>query len=255
MQGAERTGDEVMTKRNGISLVNVMVFMLFAGMVTAQVFFFMSSSMDSIGEEREIMMYRLRLDTLVKEAKKELEKPEKTGVKIIGIKHDENLNNNIPDDDTNSLTYATFFDGNGIVHTQTKYWDGSAWKNWDKKENSDWDEEETYYAVIFDLDYKFDATFDRSKYIENYSGSKMYKKVFAAMNPPVVYEDSEYDNDTKEPKTPPKRRYYLIRACAKLPQKFYGQHLMYQVLVRRNNEDKEDEAHKVDTLSFQEVWF
>ena len=95
MQGAERTGDEVMTKRNGISLVNVMVFMLFAGMVTAQVFFFMSSSMDSIGEEREIMMYRLRLDTLVKEAKKELEKPEKTGVKIIGIKHDENLNNNI----------------------------------------------------------------------------------------------------------------------------------------------------------------
>ena len=56
MQGAERTGDEVMTKRNGISLVNVMVFMLFAAMVTAQVFFFMSSSMDSIGEENTTLL-------------------------------------------------------------------------------------------------------------------------------------------------------------------------------------------------------
>ena len=250
MQGAERTGDEVMTKRNGISLVNVMVFMLFAAMVTAQVFFFMSSSMDSIGEEREIMMYRLRLDTLVEEAKKELEKPENIGT---SIKHDENLNNNL-DDDTNKLTYATFFDGNGSVHTQTKYWDGSAWKNWDKKENSDWDEEETYYAVIFDLDYKFNAIFnknDRDDYIENYSG---YKKVFAAMLPETEEKDVsvlQADGTTViEVQTVPVKRYYLIRTCAKLPQKFYGQHLMYQVLVRRNEDNNE-----VDTLSFQEVWF
>ena len=58
-----------MKKRDGASLLNVMVFMLFAVMITAQVFFFAKWSADSVAEEREIMMYRLNLDSLVEEAK------------------------------------------------------------------------------------------------------------------------------------------------------------------------------------------
>ena len=58
-----------MKKRDGASLLNVMVFMLFAAMITAQVFFFAKWQADSVAEEREIMMYRLNLDSLVEEGK------------------------------------------------------------------------------------------------------------------------------------------------------------------------------------------
>ena len=59
-----------MTKRPGLSLLNVMVFMLFAVMITAQVFFFAKSSSDSLAEGREIMLYRLQLDSLVEALRK-----------------------------------------------------------------------------------------------------------------------------------------------------------------------------------------
>ena len=213
-----------MTKRNGISLVNVMVFMLFAAMVTAQVFFFMSSSMDSIGEEREIMMYRLRLDTLVEEAREKLKATA--------------LSKNNP-----SATYETFY-----ANTKT---------SWQPENNEKW-EEYNCHVAIHDLNYKFDSSLavERNGKWKEQSGSKMYKKVFAAMPPdkkPELDEDNNpvRDEDGKIKYTDDiQNRYYLIRAYADLPQKFYGQHLMYQVLVRRNEDNNE-----VDTLSFQEVWF
>lgn len=270
MKLADMIGGLNMTKRNGVSLVNVMVFMLFAAMVTAQVFFFMNSSMESIAEDREILMYRLKLDTLVEEAKKELENPVEKNGHLTGIKHDDNLHLN---PETNTLTYKTFFDGaafNGIdVHTQTKYFDGSKlkWDYWNDKDKSDWKDNETYYAVIYDLDYNFNSSFSRNDYTPNYSGSNMYRKIFAAM--PVETEDKNVPlldpdgnpllNGDGTPQTTvqavPVNRYYLIRACAKLPEKFYGRHLMYQVLVRRNKEDDDTAVHELETLSFQEVWF
>ena len=61
------------SKRTGASLVNVLVFFLVALMITAQAFFFLSNSAESVAEEREMMQIQLKLDELVDEAKEALE--------------------------------------------------------------------------------------------------------------------------------------------------------------------------------------
>lgn len=233
-----------MRKRNGASLLNVMVFMVFAVMVTAQVFFFSQSSMESLADEREIMMYRLNLDSLLEEAKTAL--MEQGNIKE--IVHDNALHDN-----NNSMTYSQFFDGlvedGKQVFTQARFKNGLKWEM-----SSEWDSNK-YYAAIHDLDYVFDSRFSRGTYINGdgdksgYGNENAYKKVFAAM--PSVKEkvpDGEGNLvDTDEVLA----RYYLIRVYAKLSEKFYGRHLMYQVLVKRD----ENDHTKLDTLSFQEVWF
>ncbi|MBQ3763674.1 MAG: hypothetical protein II869_01750, partial [Synergistaceae bacterium] len=73
----------LISKRRGVSLLNVMVFMVFAVMLTAQVFFFAKNAADDVADEREMMMYRMNLDSLVDEAKKKLEGS--------SIKHDKNI--------------------------------------------------------------------------------------------------------------------------------------------------------------------
>lgn len=56
------------TKRQGISLVNVMVFLMFSVMVTAQVFFYSVNSSESVVEGREIMRVRLILEDMIRKA-------------------------------------------------------------------------------------------------------------------------------------------------------------------------------------------
>lgn len=58
--------------RTGASLVNVLVFFLIALTITAQAFFFLENSAESLSEEREIMQVRLKLDALVDEAKEHI---------------------------------------------------------------------------------------------------------------------------------------------------------------------------------------
>ena len=53
----------------GASLVNVLVFFLIAFTITAQAFFFLENSAESLSEEREMMQIRLKLDKLVDDAK------------------------------------------------------------------------------------------------------------------------------------------------------------------------------------------
>ena len=90
----------------------------------------------------------------------------------------------------------------------------------------------------------------------------MYRKVFAAI-PREKVQIFDTDGTTPIPDVdgnPTYRdtaRYYLIRARVDLPaDKFYGRNLMYQVLVKRN-EDVADTIsfHKVTVKSFQEVWY
>ena len=57
-------------KRPGVSLLNVMVFLVFSVMVMAQVFFYSVSSSESVIEEREIMRVRLILSDMIRKARK-----------------------------------------------------------------------------------------------------------------------------------------------------------------------------------------
>lgn len=238
-----------MNRRVGASLLNVMIFMMFAVMITSQVFFFAKWSADSVAEQREIMMYRLRLDSLVEEAKDALKATESKE-----ISHDTNL-------DENALKFTEFYDGpdSGAYRnrgTQVRYHDDTKWEMpqaWTDEYGS------TYNLTIHDLDYSFDASgWDRDDWIDKkYNGASSDKKVFAAMPPLGVILKDSADNIVlntigKPIYTTVRNRFYLIRAYAELPENYYGAKLMYQVLVSR---DEKSSPHKVDTLSFQEVWF
>ena len=219
-----------MRKRRGASLLNVMVFLMFAVMVTAQVFFFSKSSSDSLAEEREIMVYRLNLNSLVEEAKDALRETEDNVIGHLSTLED------------HTLTYATFSD-------DAKIFDDSnveeKWKN------------SGYHVRIYDLDYVFDgssfSTAERIEWTTKYSGAYEHRKLFAAMHIPVI--SSDVTRDPSGDITAVNRRYYLIRAWTQLPENFFNAKLMYQVLVKRDEDPASSTYHNVDVLSFQEVWY
>lgn len=219
-----------MKKRRGASLINVMVFMMFTVMITAQVFFFSKTSSDSLAESREIMLYRLRLDSLVEDAKDKL----KIQTGTDAISHDLSFHNASGEPRvTNIPTYKPKF--NEFYNYTKKF----------EQISGDWK------LSIHDLDYSFDASgaFDRSEWTSKYGNTSADKKVFAAMYVPIVSDDVTR-NDSGDI-TAVNYRYYLIRARAKLPANYYGRKLMYQVLIRRNETVHND----IETLSFQEVWY
>ncbi|MBR0152113.1 MAG: hypothetical protein IJP89_12185 [Synergistaceae bacterium] len=227
-----------MTRRNGASLVNVMVFVLFAMMVTAQVFFYTTTSFESLSDEREIMGYRLMLDSIVRLASADLALEE-------GQERSITHRNGITAD------YKSFYGNTQVaINNMIQSWDISDYPS-------------EYHATIHDLDYSFDATFEpeppysdgRTTWEKRkYDSDKIYEKVFAAMNPPVMVGDVATDADGNI--TTVYYRYYLLRAYAELPKdKFYGRKLMYQVLFRRDNENSSLATHKVYMQSFQEIWF
>ena len=240
-----------MTKRRGASLINVMVFMMFAVMVTAQVFFFTKSSSDSLAEGREIMLYRLHLQSLVEEAKDALKETDSDKE----ISHDGRLN-----DPSNKFTFSEFFAGHGTgsaqVYTQViKKSDGALWTIDATLTNNG-----KYKVSIHDLDYNFTPDgFNRSTWTDKengYGNDNAHKKLFAAM--PALSID--VGNDDAEGNHIPEykitNRFYLIRAWTKLPENYYGAKLMYQVLVSRDEADSSSATyHNIETLSFQEVWY
>ena len=60
-----RRGKIMNNKRSGASLINVLIFMFAAMMITAQVFFFFENESISLKEDREILQVRMRLENLV----------------------------------------------------------------------------------------------------------------------------------------------------------------------------------------------
>ena len=229
----------LMIKRRGVSLLNVMVFMVFAVMLTAQVFFFAKNAADDVADEREMMMYRMNLDSLVDDAKVELRDDS-------SITHKETL-------EEETVDYTNFYEKTKMWTTPKTVTTGGI----------------TYNLMIHDLSYKYNysASFNRTDW-ENQigkNGESMYKKVFAAM--PFIPKKEIKTDDEGKPITDAEGkpgyeytdnvvynsqyRYYLIRAWVQLPENFYGRTLMYQVLVRR----KEDSHTDLKVRSFQEVWF
>ena len=237
-----------MTKRRGASLINVMVFMMFAVMVTAQVFFFTKSSSDSLAEGREIMLYRLHLQSLVEEAKDALKETDSDKE----ISHDGRLN-----DPSNKFTFSEFFAGHGTgsaqVYTQViKKSDGALWTIDATLTNNG-----KYKVSIHDLDYNFTPDgFNRSTWTDKengYGNDNAHKKLFAAM--PALSKDEETTTgEGAEAVTTHNykitNRFYLIRAWTKLPENYYGARLMYQVLVSRdeNIDNITTTYHNIETL-------
>ena len=234
----------LMRKRRGASLLNVMVFLMFAVMVTAQVFFFSKSSSDSLAEEREIMVYRLNLNSLVEEAKDALKETDEEKQ----ILHDRLLSNG-----STKLTYSQFYE-----QTKVKNPNGLTWII-----ERDITDDRKYTVTIHDLYYIFDgssfSTTERSDWTNNYSGSNKHKKLFAAMTPLSRDEGTERVNEdgttTHIPDYKITNSFYLIRAYTQLPENFFNAKLMYQVLVKRDEDPASSTYHNVDVLSFQEVWY
>ena len=222
-----------MTKRRGASLINVMVFMMFAVMVTAQVFFFTKSSSDSLAEGREIMRYRLHLQSLVEEAKDRLKIKSGTDT----ISHDNSLHSVSGTTSTYSaLTYDKFFTDTKLLSQDLS----------------------GYHVSIHDLDYSFDVSgFNRSKWTDKdtgYGNTNAHKKLFAAM--PALSFDADTSAEDDVHNYTITNRFYLIRAWVQLPENFFSRKIMYQVLVSRDERDSSSATyHNVDVLSFQEVWF
>lgn len=236
-----------MIRRQGASLMNVMVFMMFAVMITAQAFFFAKSSVDSVSEERELLMYRLNLDSLVEEAKKALIND--------GIVHYSAL-----DDIGGALKFSQFYDGAKAKIDGNRNWELSTKLNWADAY------EDMYNLTIHDLDYSFDASgFDRNKWTtDGYGTFNMNKKPFSPMLPRGVVSTDlvsaddgsgdvvvvRRDGTGKPVISPVYNRFFVIRAWVTLPENYHGMRLMYQVFVSRD-----EPPSKVETLSFQEVWF
>ena len=218
-----------MTVRKGASLINIMVFVMFAMMVTAQVFFYTATSFEGLTDEREIMSYRLMLDSIVRLASTDLA----LNAGERSITHTDGITAN----------YQSFYRNTQVEINHTiQSWDISAYPS-------------DYHATIHDLDYEFHNDFNRDYWIDGeksggkvygkYNSDNMHQKLFAAMNPPIMDTDVDADGN-------PLYRYYLLRAYVDLPEKkFYGRKLMYQVLFRRY----ENIPHTVELKSFQEIWF
>ena len=219
-----------MTVRKGASLINIMVFVMFAMMVTAQVFFYTATSFEGLTDEREIMSYRLMLDSIVRLASADLA----LNAGERSITHTDGITAN----------YQSFYRNTQVEINHTiQSWDISAYPS-------------DYHATIHDLDYELDTTttpFSRTTWENNkYNEKNMHQKLFAAMNPPIMDTDVDADGN-------PLYRYYLLRAYVDLPEKkFYGRKLMYQVLFRRSEDSTTDISptkHRLYLESFQEIWF
>lgn len=142
--------------RKGSSLVNVLVFFMIALMITAQAFFFLTNSAESVAEEREMMQVRLKLDSLVGDAKKALEDidPHLTSISMWGENYD-----------VRGTKYALFSDTSRDNPPGAKTW-----------ENGN--------VGIFDLYYTFmqaNAINPGNSNLVDRETKDLYRKIFPAM--------------------------------------------------------------------------
>lgn len=208
--------------RKGSSLVNVLVFFMIALMITAQAFFFLTNSAESVAEEREMMQVRLKLDALVDDAKYALNHfvvPNDT-IPYIGLISKDyhsriyTITAKSGDKFIEYGKYGTdfyvFYDGrnnqNNAYDSKTKLWEST---------NKD--------VAVFDLNYRFlyeanDSKNDTDGLAECIDKIKDdYVKIF----PPLG------------------ENYFLIRARVKLSA---GNYIMRQVVMHNGNQQSEEEV-------------
>ncbi|MBQ7732970.1 MAG: PD-(D/E)XK nuclease family protein [Synergistaceae bacterium] len=133
-------------KRPGISLVNVMVFLIFSVMVTAQIFFYSVNSSESVIESREIMRVRLTLEDMIRKAREtsylNKAKPIKKGEvthetfytdspkNFYDLKADSSANvpSTVSGVDIHNLYYQYEPEAINIISGKAKYWTQEAYK-------------------------------------------------------------------------------------------------------------------------------
>ena len=135
-----------MRRRSGASLINVLVFMFAAVMITAQVFFFSENESKSMKDEREMMQVRMRLENIVETGKTLLPSYVATPMMTLPI-----------------ADYETFYNNTKLSGFPKNYWN------------------KTYYLCIHTLNYMLqEKTFDPTKW-EKYKNDETYKKIFPPM--------------------------------------------------------------------------
>ena len=149
-----RRGKIMNNKRSGASLINVLIFMFAAMMITAQVFFFFENESISLKEDREILQVRMRLENLVETAKSYLE-TNNTSALVSNI----------------SADYMTFKDNISTTSGGTKV-PSSLFKQdyWDNQ----------YHVKIHTLNYPLKARdFDAS----DWENIEAHERIFSPMGP------------------------------------------------------------------------
>ena len=255
-------------RRPGASLVSVMVFFMMAVIITAQVYFFTTLSLDDSIEDMNITAIRLKLENVIDSGK-------------LAIKGTASASLTFSTDVISGLTLYTDFHGKtGKLHYNDTYhtWDNS--QPTSGKINGD----------IYNLHYTFPASGGDTVNADN-------KRIFATISPdsPFTSYDIQVSGDLVDNTSKDiifklmsndaklkVRRYYLIRAYAETES---GRHIMHQVLVRSSDvqqieftrekisQDYDSTQQKIsfdkitgnitfkakpesfDTLTYQEVWY
>lgn len=200
------------SKRMGASLVNVLVFFLIALTITAQAFFFLENSAESLSEEREMMQVQLKLDSLINEAKEALVDEivfNKTLPCIGLIDKDKNKRpyTIYKGKDYEKVYGEDFFvfydardDENNEYDSKTKLWERNYTNN---------------SVAVFDLNYYFlfednDTQNEKTGLVDMLNKQTAYDKIY----PPLGKD------------------YFLIRARVKLST---GNYIMRQVVVKKGS--------------------
>ena len=205
-------------KRAGASLVNVCVFFLAAIIITAQAFFFATTSTETLAEETKAITRRFSMGQKLELALTALESRDlKT----------------IANPASAEAAYANF----GVIRTNiisSNDLTERAYESFDKVAKV-WSDD-TRTVFIYDLNYKL-INANNSTPGEAWDDVPMPKRLFPPMQP-----DSN-------------GHYFLVRVTG--PAQGLGKKLLYQVLTRRTVHDMSDPMHyyEVKPLTFQEVWY
>ena len=210
-------------KKTAASLVNVCVFFLAATMITAQVFFFSTTTTETLAEETKAVARRFSMDRKLELALTALESRDLR---------------TIANPASAEAAYANFsIIGTNIVSSNDPT--EKAYKSFDKVAKVWSDDSRTVF--IYDLNYKLinsNGVYNNNNDYDPWNAVLPPQRIFPAMQP-----------DTEG-------HYFLVRVTA--PGQGLGKKLLYQVLTRRKvNPDATNPKHSYDVypLTFQEVWY
>ena len=206
------------SKHRGASMINVLVFFTMAMMVSAQIFFFSKSSMDTAAAQSEAESRRFLYEKYLHDAIEAVRNPS-GNLKITSALQQE------------AAAYSR------RVDTSSK--DIKAF--YEQRKTSQHKEGNNVCYDIYDLNY---TLLQNVKFVSHY-------------NLEMSWNEHEYKSDNlPQIVFPPMgENYYLIRVYEKYTSNFYarqkllGRRLMYQAVVYKNG------TNTPSVISFQEVWY
>ncbi len=210
-------------KRAGASLVNVCVFFLAATMITAQVFFFSTTTTETLAEETKAIARRFSMGQKLELALTTLESRDLR---------------RIPSNDAEAA-YGNIGVMGTTIASSTIHGE-SGYLSFDKVAKVWSDDSRTVF--IYDLNYTLinaDGIYNTNNGRDPWNDVLIPRRLFPPMSDDVYHD-----------------QYFLVRVLA--PGQGLGKKLMYQLLTRRKVDTAAtDPKHSYDVypLTFQEVWY